>query len=746
MHARAGEFVRGGLIGRILVLLLLVAGASTGRDAAAVDDPGTSVETCIACHATGGVAQASDIDDPADVHYVDLDPQGPQTPSGYRRLQIDVDQVDLSGSRVVIDFSVEDETGAAVEDLFATDGEFTIAKLAAGALQGDPTQWQNPLPALERAEPFSKPGGIFQSFGGGTYRYQSVFDPSTLPVVAGASYRVAVRMWFPDLPAGNGWCDFNAPTSPVGCNGPVSLTRDIVQTAVCNDCHGVTSDTMLTAHGGNTDVEYCVTCHNPAQGDSDFTNMVHKIHYGANLTNGFPPYSNVMFTKDIDDCEVCHSGGGANENNWSSVPNRTACGSCHDDVNFDTGANHGLGSVQLTNKNCTGCHPATGSVSAYVKPIKVVHKGAARNAEAARYRGGQNGFAIGVGYNPALDRLTIDYSVTRDGAKVILQSDAAFAAGASLWVRLTWSTEEYTNTASGSTPAQPVSFNARNVGGVVSDLGGGNYRIVTARPPGAFGTLTAALEGRAVADLLSDGNKSEIPIQDEVAYVYLEQRGEGGARRQVVDVAKCNLCHDTAGAGITVHANIRSSQISSCVSCHNPNATDISFRPANPATTPDGKKEEAIDFKRMIHQIHSGVELANGLVIYGFDGPSDFSDVFFTGNRRNCLTCHYEDTYSTEKAWVTLPTTVDTGPSLAAATDDLNISQTAAACSSCHDDDLAKGHMLLKGASYMALDEDISQPGLPETIPLPEAGQGLMLLAGCAGLGALHRLRRRRDR
>jgi OmcA/MtrC family decaheme c-type cytochrome len=475
--------------------------------------------------------------------------------------------------------------------------------------------------------------------------------------------------------------------------------------------------------------------------------MVHKIHYGAKLANGFGPYSNVMFTKDISDCVVCHSGGGADEDNWSTVPNRTACGSCHDDVNFDDGTNHGLGGEQPTNQNCTGCHPATGNVSNFVKPIKVVHKGAARKTEAARYRDGQNGFAVAVGYNRTLDLVTIDYSVTRDGSKVILQSDPAFGSGASLWIRLTWSTEEYTNTGSGITPAQPVSFNAREVGGVVSDLGGGNYRIVTGLPAGAFGTLTVALEGRAVADLLSDGNESEIPIQDGIAYVYLEQRGEGGARRQVVDVAKCNLCHDAAGAGITEHGTIRSNEISSCVGCHNPNATDITYRPANPATTPDGKKEEAIDFKRMIHQIHSGMDLQNGYVIYGYSGPSDFSDISFIGNRRNCLTCHFEGTYSTEKAWVTLPSTIDTGPSLAVATDDLNISQTTAACSSCHDDDLAKGHMLLKGASFIALDEDISHPPeLPETIPLPEAGQLPMLIAGCAGLGALHRLRRRRDR
>ena len=51
-------------------------------------------------------------------------------------------------------------------------------------------------------------------------------------------------------------------------------------------------------------------------------------------------YSTVNYTKDIDDCANCHTGGGADEANWNTVPTREACGSCHDDVDFDTGANH----------------------------------------------------------------------------------------------------------------------------------------------------------------------------------------------------------------------------------------------------------------------------------------------------------------------------------------------------------------------------------------------------------------------
>ena len=88
---------------------------------------------------------------------------------------------------------------------------------------------------------------------------------------------------------------------------------------------------------------------------------------------------------------------------------------------------------------------------------------------------------------------------------------------------------------------------------------------------------------------------------------------------------------------------------------------DLLQRPADPATTPDGKREEAIDFKRMIHQIHAGAALENGLVVYGFGGePRDYGSVGFVGNLQNCETCHPPSTYSTEQARAANATTIDT--------------------------------------------------------------------------------------
>jgi OmcA/MtrC family decaheme c-type cytochrome len=113
--------------------------------------------------------------------------------------------------------------------------------------------------------------------------------------------------------------------------------------------------------------------------------------------------------------------------------------------------------------------------------------------------------------------------------------------------------------------------------------------------------------------------------------------------------------------------------------------------------------------KRMIHQIHSGAALDQGLVVYGFLGSvNDFSHVQFIGNRRNCETCHLPGTYSVQAAFDALPTTIDTGADKAVPTDDLNISPVASVCSSCHDGAAATTHMKLHGASFHALDADIN--------------------------------------
>lgn len=97
--------------------------------------------------------------------------------------------------------------------------------------------------------------------------------------------------------------------------------RDIVTTATCNRCHD-----PLALHGGSRqEVGLCILCHNSTQdidpdtGDSvNMPYMVHKIHMGENLVNGYSiigfgqsvhDYSHIVFPIAPNDCEACHTGG-----------------------------------------------------------------------------------------------------------------------------------------------------------------------------------------------------------------------------------------------------------------------------------------------------------------------------------------------------------------------------------------------------------------------------------------------------
>ncbi len=719
-------------------MVVLAMGVATGASAQ-IQDPGWAVETCVSCHATGTLTPVSDITNPADAHYVDTDPRGPETPSTYRQLDVRIQSVDVTGSRVVMEYDVLDENGSPVSNLFDSDGRFGLARLVPGAQTGDPTEWQN-ITGSSTTERFTTSGGLFESLGGGAYRYSSLLDPSGIPLVAGETLRLAIQISASDLPAGNGWCDFDADlVSANDCVSPVGLTRDVAQTASCNSCHGVTSDTKLSFHGGGrTEVEYCVVCHNPGLfgGDTDMTNMTHKIHYGENLTQGWRSYSDVRYTRDVDNCLSCHGGGGADEDNWKNEPNRTSCGSCHDDVDFDTGAGHGIVGPQPTNRFCGNCHPATGTPTDSLLPVMESHQGMARSDEAGLYRGPGNGFSIDAAdYDRQTEELTIDFSVTRDGQKQILQTDPRWSNGARLALQVGWSTEEYTNEGSGSTPApaQPVSVNALDVGGVVTDLGGGDYRSVVDVSSFGFGNLTVALEGHPQVDILNTGDYSRVPVRDAFADVNVELRGTLESRRLGVNIGKCNACHDASGAGLAFHGDNRTSDATVCALCHNPNATDIRRRPSDPATTPDGKREETVDWKRMIHGIHTGRDLAQGLVLYGFGGSvNDYSNVGFTGNSQNCETCHDPGTYRTEDAALTLASTIDSGADPTDPDDDLNISPITAACSSCHDDMIARDHMILNGGSFQVTDANVAAP---------EPGFGAGLLVGSWLLAAAARRR-----
>jgi len=114
--------------------------------------------------------------------------------------------------------------------------------------------------------------------------------------------------------------------------------------------------------------------------------------------------------------------------------------------------------------------------------------------------------------------------------------------------------------------------------------------------------------------------------------------------------------------------------------------------------------ETAIDFKRMVHQIH-----AADTVIFGFGGSvHDYTEVTFPrgsgNNLAKCTVCHLEGTYYPTRDDVDFrwATTTDTGADLGDPEDDVNTTTNTSACGACHTSAFAESHMQDEGGSFDA--------------------------------------------
>jgi len=168
-------------------------------------------------------------------------------------------------------------------------------------------------------------------------------------------------------------------------DAPVSR-RMVVDDAKCESCHA-----NLSLHGSNRHdaTGYCQTCHMPSATDAavrpegegepqsiDFRYMIHKIHRGAELENGYVVYgyrsslhdfSHIEYVGDLRNCEACHVDDSYTlplnsgmepvttpRDIWTPMlPETASCLSCHDS---EGAAIHADSNTSDLGEACATCH------------------------------------------------------------------------------------------------------------------------------------------------------------------------------------------------------------------------------------------------------------------------------------------------------------------------------------------------------------------------------------------------------
>ena len=689
----------------------------------------------------------------------------------------------------VVKFQLTDENGAFLQGLPAADLGFAVAQLVPGQ-NGSSSRWNSYIygtvapatcpagvvacattPETQASVEAATTGALVDN-GDGTYQYTFKKNITTDPVViynATLTHRVGFEIRNL-VQANNAAYTFQPST---GATTGI-FSREIVDTAACDTCH-----TSLTAHGGaRVEVQYCVMCHSPSSTDPtsgntlDMKVMIHKIHTGINLPsiqttttpNTVPTlglgywivgygdslsnFNTTLYPQDTRNCTTCHVQTTPlvtpQAANYMTVPTMEACGACHDNVNFATGANHGP-NIVANDTQCTTCHGATSSIDNGGLQVAAVHV-IPEVVAAAKFQYIINSvtFTTDATHNvyPVVKFSVVD--PTNGNAPYNILTAAAFAGTdpgtgkpvcanggtARLAIDIAWETSDYTNWGSGVTPAawgQPFSLNPLAVAGCATAVPAaaltgpdatGAFTLTSPNalptPPAAACPPTSATACPAISNIavVIEGHPgvvttgpgaTAIPVTSTVGYGNV-LGATPVARRMVVDIAKCDVCH----SDLAEHGDNRNNNAQVCVVCHNPASTDVGSRQGLTTAGIDGLWEQTIDFKHMIHAIHDGsVRGAAGspFVIYGYGGSvNNFTDVVYPGQINRCDACHVGTSYYPVVDTAVQATTFLTGlskevPNPTTVGNPIATSANMAVCSACHVDAVTQTHMQQNGGS-----------------------------------------------
>ncbi len=615
-----------------------------------------------------------------------------------------------SDGTITTTFTVADPGGLPLDIAgVTTPGAITLSFLAAYIPNGQ-TQYVSYItrtvtgtliPSVN--QPTADSGGTTTQIAAGQYTYKfstkaAGFDPTATHTIGIYASRVLTTY---NLTTNYASATFNF----VPNGSKVVTTRDVVRTASCDRCHD-----QLSFHGGRRrGVEMCVLCHQPQNVDpntgssADFKVMIHKIHSGSSLPSvvagkayqfgsgtGVTDFSKVVDPANVQRCTVCHDqkSGAAQATAYATNPTRVVCGSCHDNVNFATGANH-AGGAYTDDSKCSTCHIPVGTqdfdnsvIGSHVVPTD------------SSLLSGINATIVSVKNGTPGSKPVVTFKLTDSSGNGISPKLLG-----SLSLNMSGPTTDYGLTSFGSDVTTPgyVSESALTTASCAAD-GTCTYTFNHAVPATATGTFVIGMEARRTETILAG-----TPKQQSVTYGALNPVSyfsvDGSAvtpRRKVVALANCQQCHVKFDS---IHGGLRNNT-EYCVECHNPAATDIPVRPAAVNATDKALPPQGINFDLLIHNIHRGANnVADGAqypyVVVGFGGShNDFSGVLYppfspagsAGDTRNCSLCHTGGSeqnlpeglnpVTNPQGWIT-PTQA-----------------TTAACGSCHTAKADASHML----------------------------------------------------
>ncbi|MCX7140848.1 MAG: OmcA/MtrC family decaheme c-type cytochrome [Proteobacteria bacterium] len=423
----------------------------------------------------------------------------------------------------------------------------------------------------------------------------------------------------------------------------------------------------------------------------NFPILIHKIHRGEDLYKKNYNFANVLFNevkfpRDAKDCTKCHGVTGAANataqgDNYKNVPNRKACGACHDGINFDTGKGvtnadarlllttstlgH-VGGIQLDDSKCVLCHAAA-DIPVYHPSFYQVLSTTA-GTMGAQYAGLQNpptgvptlAYEIkSVAVSGTPKRATVVFRMLKNGSAVTFNT---YAAGAAMLTG-------FSNGSTASTTPRiyigyavpqdnitsPADFNV-NASVYLQNLWDSTKGTLSA--PDSSGYYTAVL-GKATTDGMDIptsavmvtafmGYNYWVPTTgvDLVKYPAIRLQGQDvqmvatgyTARRTIVSNAKCNVCHEQLGIDPNFHSGSRN-DATACALCHNPNAMNGGW---------------SYDSKTFIHAIHAANptpgaaqtgKRANAYTFAASSATDNFGGVRFPGYIQKCETCHVSGTY-----------------------------------------------------------------------------------------------------